>query len=84
MINEVLDLSRIETGHFELQFADFELFEHLLGTGGVVGKVDHSYVRRALIDGVLPRGEDIMETIKSFSSSIAPTLASKGYFVRKE
>ena len=35
------------------EFADFETgFKHLLGSGGVVGKIDHSYVRRALIDGV--------------------------------
>ena len=34
------------------EFADFELFQHLLGTGGQVGKVDHSYVRQALINGV--------------------------------
>jgi hypothetical protein len=35
------------------EFADFELgFKHMLGTGGVVGKLDHSYVRNALIDGV--------------------------------
>jgi hypothetical protein len=35
------------------EFADFETgFKHLLGTGGVVGKIDHSYVRNALIDGV--------------------------------
>jgi len=34
------------------EFADFETsFKHLLGSGGVVGKIDHSYVRRALIDG---------------------------------
>jgi hypothetical protein len=34
------------------EFADFELFQGLLGTGGVVGKIDHSYVRQALINGV--------------------------------
>jgi hypothetical protein len=35
------------------EFAGFETsFKHLLGSGGVVGKIDHSYVRRALIDGV--------------------------------
>ena len=35
------------------EFADFETsYRHLLGSGGVVGKIDHSYVRRALIDGV--------------------------------
>jgi len=35
------------------EFADFETgFKHMLGTGGVVGKIDHSYVRNALIDGV--------------------------------
>lgn len=34
------------------EFADFELFRHLLGTGGQVGKVDHGYVRQALINGV--------------------------------
>jgi hypothetical protein len=35
------------------EFADFETgFKHLLGTGGVVSKIDHSYVRNALIDGV--------------------------------
>ena len=35
------------------EFADFETgFKHLLGSGGVVGKIDHSYVRRALTDGV--------------------------------
>ena len=35
------------------EFADFELsFKHMLGTGGVVSKLDHSYVRNALIDGV--------------------------------
>jgi hypothetical protein len=34
------------------EFAGFETsFKHLLGSGGVVGKVDHSYIRRALIDG---------------------------------
>ena len=35
------------------EFAGFEtLYKHLLGSGGVVGKIDHSYVRRALIDGI--------------------------------
>ncbi len=34
------------------EFAGFELFTHLLGTGGVVGKIDNSYVRKALTDGV--------------------------------
>lgn len=35
------------------EFADFEMgFKHLLGSGGVVGKIDNSYVRRALINGV--------------------------------
>ncbi len=35
------------------EFADFEMtFKSLLGTGGVVGKIDHSYVRQALIDGI--------------------------------
>ena len=34
------------------EFADFEIFDALLGTGGQIGKVDHSYVRRAFIDGV--------------------------------
>jgi hypothetical protein len=35
------------------EFADFESgFKHMLGTGGVVGKIDRSYVRNALIDGV--------------------------------
>ncbi len=34
------------------EFANFEMFQHLLGTGGQVGKVDHSYVRQALINGV--------------------------------
>jgi len=35
------------------EFAGFETsYKHLLGSGGVVGKIDHSYVRRALIDGV--------------------------------
>lgn len=34
------------------EFAGFETsFKHLLGSGGVVGKVDHSYIRRALTDG---------------------------------
>ena len=35
------------------EFAAFETgYKHLLGSGGVVGKIDHSYVRQALIDGV--------------------------------
>jgi len=35
------------------EFADFETgFKHMLGTGGVVGRIDNSYVRNALIDGV--------------------------------
>jgi len=36
------------------EFAGFETYyKHLLGTSGtVVGKIDHSYVRRTLIDGV--------------------------------
>jgi hypothetical protein len=35
------------------EFAGFETsYKHLLGSGGILGKVDHSYVRRALIDGV--------------------------------
>jgi len=35
------------------EFADFEgEFKHMLGTGGVVGKVNNSFVRDALIDGV--------------------------------
>jgi hypothetical protein len=35
------------------EFADFESgFKHLLGSGGIVGKIDHSFVRPALIDGV--------------------------------
>ena len=35
------------------EFADFEQgFVHLLGSGGVVGKIDHSYIRRGLTDGV--------------------------------
>lgn len=35
------------------EFAGFEMgFKHLLGSGGVVGKIDYSYVRRALIDGI--------------------------------
>jgi hypothetical protein len=35
------------------EFADFETgFKHMLGTGGVVSKIDHSYLRNALIDGV--------------------------------
>jgi len=35
------------------EFAGFEMaFKHLLGSGGVVGKIDHSFVRRALVNGV--------------------------------
>jgi len=35
------------------EFAGFETgFKHLLGSQGVVGKIDHSFVRRGLIDGV--------------------------------
>jgi len=35
------------------EFAGFETgYKHLLGSGGVVGKIDHSYVRRALTDGI--------------------------------
>ncbi len=35
------------------EFADFETsFKHLLGSGGVLGRIDHSFIRRALIDGV--------------------------------
>jgi hypothetical protein len=35
------------------EFAGFETsFKHLLGSGGVVGKIDYSYVRRALTDRV--------------------------------
>ncbi len=35
------------------EFAGFETsYKHLLGSGGIVGKIDHSYVRGALIDGV--------------------------------
>jgi len=35
------------------EFAEFESgFLHLLGSGGVLSKIDHSYVRRGLIDGV--------------------------------
>jgi hypothetical protein len=35
------------------EFAGFETsFKHLLGSGGVLSKIDHSYVRSALIDGV--------------------------------
>jgi hypothetical protein len=35
------------------EFADFETsFKHLLGSGGVLGKVNNSYVRQAWIDGV--------------------------------
>ncbi len=35
------------------EFADFETsFKHLLGSGGVLGRIDHSFIRRALTDGV--------------------------------
>jgi hypothetical protein len=35
------------------EFADFETgFKHMLGTGGVMGKIDNSFLRNALIDGV--------------------------------
>ena len=35
------------------EFANFEMdFTHLLGSGGVLGKIDNSYIRRALTDGV--------------------------------
>jgi hypothetical protein len=34
------------------EFADFEMYAHLLGTGGVVGRIDYSYIRQALINGV--------------------------------
>jgi hypothetical protein len=34
------------------EFANFEMYTHLLGTGGVVGRIDYSYVRQALINGV--------------------------------
>ena len=35
------------------EFADFETgFKAMLGTGGVIGKIDRSYLRNALIDGV--------------------------------
>jgi hypothetical protein len=34
------------------EFAEFEIFANLLGTGGVRGKLDYSYVRQALINGV--------------------------------
>ena len=35
------------------EFADFEgEFKHMLGTGGVVGKVNNSFYRAAIIDGV--------------------------------
>lgn len=35
------------------EFAEFETgFKHMLGTGGVVSKIDYSYVRQALINGV--------------------------------
>jgi hypothetical protein len=35
------------------EFAGFEkTFKVMLGTGGVIGKIDHSYVRNGLIDGV--------------------------------
>ncbi|MGL1889664.1 MAG: DUF3604 domain-containing protein [Reichenbachiella sp.] len=34
------------------EFAEFEIFENLLGTGGQRGLIDHSYVRQGLINGV--------------------------------
>ena len=34
------------------EFADFEMFQVLLGTGGQIGQVDNSYVRQALIRGI--------------------------------
>jgi hypothetical protein len=34
------------------EFAEFEMFENLLGGGGVVSRVDFSYIRQALINGV--------------------------------
>jgi len=34
------------------EFADFEMFKHLLGTGGQIGQIDNSYVRQGLIRGV--------------------------------
>jgi len=35
------------------EFAGFEMaFKHLLGSGGVVGRIDHSFVRGALVNGV--------------------------------
>jgi hypothetical protein len=35
------------------EFADFEgEFKHMLGTGGVVGKINNSFYRSAIIDGV--------------------------------
>jgi hypothetical protein len=34
------------------EFANFEIWPWLLGTGGAVGKKDYSYVRQALINGV--------------------------------
>ena len=34
------------------EFADFEQFKNLLGLTGIIGKVDHSFVRRAWTDGV--------------------------------
>ncbi len=35
------------------EFAEFESrFVHMLGSGGIVSKIDHSFVRGALIDGV--------------------------------
>ena len=34
------------------EFADFELFRHLLGTGGQIGLIDHSFVRQALTRGI--------------------------------
>jgi hypothetical protein len=34
------------------EFAEFEMFPSLLGTGGQRGLIDHSYVRQALINGI--------------------------------
>ena len=34
------------------EFASFEIFPTLLGSGGVTGRIDHSYVRQALTNGV--------------------------------
>jgi hypothetical protein len=34
------------------EFAEFEIFAHLLGTGGQIGQVDNSYVRQGLIRGI--------------------------------